>query len=89
MVPTFALDPGPAGGGADPLPEAHAQFEQDFGGRVYTSLEDLLAGVQVDAVYLATPVEAHLQQIQVLADAGIHVLMEKPMARCISTVWKC
>ena len=81
MVPTFALDPRvQLVAGADPLPEARARFEQDFGGRVYTSLEDLLTGVQVDAVYLATPVEAHLQQIQVLADAGIHVLMEKPMA---------
>ena len=81
MVPTFALDPRvQLVAGADPLPEARARFEQDFDGRVYTSLEDLLAGVQVDAVYLATPVEAHLQQIQVLADAGIHVLMEKPMA---------
>ena len=85
MVPTFALDSRvQLVAGADPLPEARARFEQDFGGRVYTSLEDLLAGVQVDAVYLATPVEAHLQQIQVLADAGIHVLMEKPMALCIS-----
>ena len=81
MVPTFTLDPRvKLVAGADPLPEARARFEQDFDGRVYTSLEDLLAGVQVDAVYLATPVEAHLQQIQVLADAGIHVLMEKPMA---------
>ena len=85
MVPTFALDSRvQLVAGADPLPEARARFEQDFDGRVYTSLEDLLAGVQVDAVYLATPVEAHLQQIQVLADAGIHVLMEKPMALCIS-----
>ena len=85
MVPTFALDSRvQLVAGADPLPEARARFEQDFGGRVYTSLEDLLAGVQVDAVYLATPVEAHLQQIQVVADAGIHVLMEKPMALCIS-----
>ena len=85
MVPTFALDSRvQLVAGADPLPEARARFEQDFGGRVYTSLEDLLAGVQVDAVYLATPVEAHLQQIQVLADAGIHVLMEKPMALSIS-----
>ena len=61
MVPTFALDPRvQLVAGADPLPEARA-VRARFWRQVYTSLEDLLAGVQVDAVYLATPVEAHLQ----------------------------
>ena len=81
MVPTFALDPRvQLVAGADPQPEARARFTQDFGGTVYTSLEDLLTGAQVDAVYLATPVDGHVEQIRVLAEAGIHVLMEKPMA---------
>jgi len=81
MVPTFALDDRvQLVGGADPNPEARQQFEQDFGGASFESLEALLDGAGVDAVYLATPVDGHVDQVRVLAAAGVHVLMEKPMA---------
>ncbi len=81
MVPTFTLDPRVhLVAGADPHPEARARFTHDFGGTVHNSLEELLAEAQVDAIYLATPVDGHVDQIRMLANAGIHVLMEKPMA---------
>jgi len=46
----------------------------------YTSASDLLADPQIDAVYIATPVNQHLPQTLAAAAAGKHVLVEKPMA---------
>src|SRR4030095_14570525 len=40
---------------ADPRAEARAQFEQDFGGATYASVDELCADPTVDAVYVATP----------------------------------
>ncbi len=84
MVPTFTADLRiELVAGADPRPEAQAQFESEFGGVSFASLEDLLAGAEVDAVYLATPVPFHLEQVRTLAAAGKHILMEKPMGLTI------
>ena len=45
----------------------------------YTSLETLLAQSDVDAVYIATPVFCHKEQVMKVAEAGKHILLEKPM----------
>ena len=42
--------------------------------------EELLARDEVDAVYIATPQNAHCRQTVMAARAGKHVLCEKPMA---------
>jgi len=47
---------------------------------VFTSLDDVLASPDVDAVYLATPVFLHAPQAIEALRAGKHVLVEKPMA---------
>lgn len=44
------------------------------------SLEDVLADPAVDAVCIATPSGEHAQQAIAAANAGKHVLVEKPMA---------
>jgi len=41
---------------------------------------ELLARKDVDAVVIATPHSAHLEQVKLAAQAGKHVLVEKPMA---------
>jgi len=48
--------------------------------RVHAAWRDLLADPEVDAVYLATPVRLHEEQAVAAAEAGKHVLCEKPMA---------
>lgn len=45
----------------------------------YTSEVDLLADPQVEAVYIASPVYFHFGQIKMAAEAGKHVLCEKPL----------
>lgn len=47
---------------------------------VYTDVDQLLADPQIDAVYIATPVDLHKWHTIAAAKAGKHVLVEKPMA---------
>jgi predicted dehydrogenase len=48
--------------------------------RWYADWRDLLGDGEVDAVYIATPVRLHAEQAVAAAEAGKHVLCEKPMA---------
>ena len=45
----------------------------------YTSLDSFLAEADIDAVYIATPVFCHKEQVMKVAEAGKHILLEKPM----------
>jgi len=47
--------------------------------RAFTSLEALLAQQDIDAVYIATPLFCHKEQVLQAAKAGKHILLEKPM----------
>lgn len=49
-----------------------------------TSLDALLARDDVDAVYVATPNDAHLGPVRAAAAAGKAVLCEKPVARTLA-----
>ena len=48
--------------------------------RAYDSEAALLADPEVDAVYIASPVFLHGKQAMAAADAGKHILIEKPLA---------
>jgi predicted dehydrogenase len=48
--------------------------------RTYSQYDDLLDDPQVDAVYIATPVHTHRHLSVQAAQAGKHILCEKPMA---------
>src|SRR5947209_7586607 len=56
-------------------------FAREFGAkRWYKDWQELVADEEVDAVYIATPVYLHAEQTVASAEAGKHVLCEKPMA---------
>ena len=48
--------------------------------KAYTSAEELLNDPEIGAVYIASPVFLHAQQAMAAADAGNHILIEKPLA---------
>ena len=48
--------------------------------KAYDNEADLLADPDVDAVYIASPVGLHAKQAKAAADAGKHILIEKPLA---------
>ena len=48
--------------------------------RAYDSEAALLADPEIDAVYIASPVVMHAKQAMLAADAGKHILIEKPLA---------
>jgi predicted dehydrogenase len=61
--------------------ELARQFAEEFGAkRWYGDWRELIADDEVDAVYIATPVYLHAEQTIAAAEAGKHVLCEKPMA---------
>ncbi|MFM5953191.1 MAG: Gfo/Idh/MocA family protein [Novosphingobium sp.] len=65
---------------ADPRDQARARFAEEFDARSYADWQDLLADPAVDAVYIAAPHQFHAPQAIAAAQAGKHVLVEKPMA---------
>jgi predicted dehydrogenase len=48
--------------------------------RTYEEFDTLLTSGSIDAVYLATPNHEHVELAVKTLDAGIHLLLEKPMA---------
>src|SRR3954468_121470 len=46
----------------------------------YDTLEELLARDRPDFAIVAVPTEEHLSAVRALAGAGVHVLVEKPLA---------
>ena len=59
--------------------EANAEVAAEYGARPCASEAELLAA-DVDVVYIATPAFEHYAQIQRAAEAGKHVLCEKPLS---------
>jgi predicted dehydrogenase len=56
-------------------------FAKEFGARKwFADWRELIADDEIDAVYIATPVYLHAKQTIAAAEAGKHVLCEKPMA---------
>ena len=47
--------------------------------KAYTTEKELLADPEVEALYIASPVNCHFKQIKMAAAAGKHILCEKPL----------
>ena len=58
--------------------KSNQEVSAQFGVRACDSLEELLS-LDIDAVYVATPVHAHAGQVNNCALAGKHILCEKPL----------
>src|SRR5579859_4946744 len=64
----------------DANPERAAEVAMEFKCQAFTSLEQLLAKTKLDAACVAVPTVHHLAVARNLMEAGIDVLIEKPIA---------
>ena len=64
----------------DPITERAQNLADKFGGKVFESIEQLLADKGIHAVSVCTPNKYHAPASIAALKAGKHVLCEKPMA---------
>jgi phthalate 4,5-cis-dihydrodiol dehydrogenase len=84
MLPTFTRHPAVRlVAAADTRAEARARFSEDFSAKTYDTVAALCADRAVDAIYVATPHQFHREHATQAAQAGKHLLIEKPMALTI------
>jgi predicted dehydrogenase len=67
-------------GAYDPETTKAEAITNRFGGRVFSSLSNLLEDPLVDAVHILTPTAHHVAAAMASLRAGKHVLIEKPVA---------
>jgi predicted dehydrogenase len=67
--------------------KTNREVAKEFGAIAVDSVEALLAS-DIDAVYVASPVHAHLAQVLACAKSGKHVLCEKPLGLNVAEAQK-
>src|SRR4029453_11950683 len=63
---------------ADLRPQALDAFRERYGGQVYTSVAELCADPEVEAVWIATPNQFHAEHALLAAQHGKHMVVRKP-----------
>lgn len=80
-IPEYAANPNVEFVGfCDIVLERAEQYAEQHGGRAYSSYEEMLKAEKPDAVSVCTPNILHAPYAIAAANAGAHVLVEKPMA---------
>jgi predicted dehydrogenase len=57
-----------------------AAFAREFGAAVWTDVRRMLDEAKLDLLIVALPPHAHTGQVEMAAAAGVHLLVEKPIA---------
>ena len=68
--------------------EKGAKKAKKFGCKTYTTVDDLLSDSEIDAVFILTNMETHCDYTIKAAQAGKHILVEKPAASNIAELEK-
>lgn len=81
ILPSFKDDsPYELVAGADTRTEARAEFQRRYGRDVVASVQALCRRDDIDAIWISTPNTRHAEHVVRAAEAGKHVICEKPMA---------
>jgi phthalate 4,5-cis-dihydrodiol dehydrogenase len=84
MIPAALKHPGvEIVAAADVDADALAAFVRDQSVAPYTSMGDMCQRDDIDAIYIATPNQFHLEHAMTAFARGKHLLLEKPMAMTI------
>ncbi len=65
---------------ADTDPAPLEKFRADFQAETFLSIEELCKSPRVDAIYIATPTQHHIEHALMALERRKHVVLEKPMA---------
>ena len=63
--------------------QANAKVAKESGAEQKASINELL-DADIDAIYVATPAGVHAEQVRACAEAGKHVLCEKPLGMTVA-----
>jgi len=81
MLPTLSRHPLVRLAAAfDPRADARARFAEEFGANAHDTAEELCADDSIQAVYIASPHQFHVEHVKLAAKHRKHILVEKPMA---------
>jgi predicted dehydrogenase len=64
--------------------ERAEQFGARYGGRAFRDVPAMIRGSGAEAVFICTPHPLHAESAVLAAQAGLHVMVEKPMAASLS-----
>ncbi len=67
--------------------KVNREVAKEYGAEPAESVDELLGG-EADAIYIATPAGMHAQQVRACAEAGKHVLCEKPLGMSVAEAEK-
>ena len=68
---------------ADPVDEKAESLAREVGCQRFYSYEDMLEQANLDIISICLPPEPHLPAAQAAAQAGVHLVMEKPITRTL------
>lgn len=68
---------------ADANPVSRARLADRFGAAAFASWEELIAAGGLDAVYIGLPHHLHADAACAAADAGLHILLDKPLCNTL------
>ena len=75
----------------DVVEEKATAFNQRFAGgkgKVYTDFARMFDEVELDVVYICLPPFAHSNEVELAAERGVHIFIEKPIALDMDTAWR-
>ena len=63
--------------------QVNAEVAKEYGAEQAASINELL-DADVDTIYVATPAHVHAEQVRACAEAGKHILCEKPLGMTVA-----
>lgn len=70
----------------DTHPDLSHSKALEYGCRAYSSVQELVGDPKIDAIFVLTPLKAHLPNVKLALEAGKHVLVEKPVGVSITEI---
>ena len=68
----------------DATPARAEEFAAKYGGQAYRDVSTMIRESGAEAVFICTPHPLHAEPAVLAAEAGVHVMVEKPMAATLS-----